>query len=780
VLIHRTELAADSDIGTLVERLYRQYMNESVISVATLIVTPMVFLGRRRRGYLCAGRRDDILLAYGYAGPEDYYEELVGDLERYAREHHLRLNIMSIRRLEEVDDVTFTATPIGARQRLVDLASFTLAGSKMRRLRHAVNRFSSNGEPSTVEYPVGSDPDTDRAIVEMIDRWCRTRTQVNGSVRLFRRDIESRRIPDRHRFFLTYRDGALANVVVINRAEGGYLMDMEFYPADAPYGGLEFAIVNIIHVLRQEGCTLYSLGDTFGPEIESSPNADDGIRAMLEQMRGESDFGQGNLQFKNKFRPENRPIYLCQPAGGEPGDVSEVLMMIADPDIEAFMDAGPEDAGTASPEPAVAGQQARHRLLADYHYNVAGLPSDSVEYDLASDSWALLATPYIKERIGRLTGRPALSPVDALGEFFPFKHLFLTADGKSAESLLCRAWPGPRGYVLQTPLFPTYIFNQIENDFVPRECPDPGLLTARSDQVFKGNADPAALQRYIEGADATVSFVCMEVNNNASGGYAASLENLKAVRAICRRHAIPLFLDATRLLENALFIARHEPAQQGRVPGEIAREICRLADGVTASLTKDFRIDAGGVLATNLDELADAVNALQAGEAAPDPAAANRMALALQDRDDIERGVAQRVRATERLWHRLEQAGVPVFAPCGGHCVLIDVMQIPGFARLEAPLASFLAWLFETTGVRAGVHSAGMQKDTVLNGTVRLAVPAGMSEAEVEAAGAAIGAAFAAPGEARPLQVVGGRGFGVAEARYRPLEERPLPAGSDR
>src|ERR1700716_4064462 len=41
----------------------------------------------------------------------------------------------------------------------------------------------------------------------------------------------------------------------------------------------------------------------------------------------------GNLQFKNKFRPENKTIFLCRPVGsGNPDNVIDIIMMIADPE----------------------------------------------------------------------------------------------------------------------------------------------------------------------------------------------------------------------------------------------------------------------------------------------------------------------------------------------------------------------------------------------------------------------------------------------------------------
>src|SRR5207248_383544 len=106
-----------------------------------------------------------------------------------------------------------------------------------------------------------------------------------------------------------------------------------------------------------------------------------------------------------------------------------------------------------------------------------------------------------------------------------------------------------------------------------------------SDAPFKGDIDVAALAELLA-SGSSVPLVMVTVTNNSGGGQPASLANLRAVREVCDRFAVPLVLDAARFAENAWFIVQRESGQADRSPREVAREMFRLADGCTISLKK--------------------------------------------------------------------------------------------------------------------------------------------------------------------------------------------------
>ena len=138
-----------------------------------------------------------------------------------------------------------------------------------------------------------------------------------------------------------------------------------------------------------------------------------------------------------------------------------------------------------------------------------------------------------------------------------FDHVFPTHQGRAAERILFEAVVKPGDVVPNNTHFDTTRANLEHVGGVALDMPK------SSDARFGGNIDLERLAQVLEGPE-HVPLVMMTLTNNAVGGQPVSLENMRAVRALCDRYQVPLMVDAARFAENAWLIKRREPGYQPR------------------------------------------------------------------------------------------------------------------------------------------------------------------------------------------------------------------------
>jgi tryptophanase len=376
------------------------------------------------------------------------------------------------------------------------------------------------------------------------------------------------------------------------------------------------------------------------------------------------------------------------------------------------------------------------------HYNLFGLHAADVLIDFLTDSgtgamsrdqWAA-----IQHGDESYAGSPSWDRfLDAVRGLFPFRHVIPTHQGRAAEKILFSVIGGPGKAIPNNTHFDT---TRANIEYTGAEAVDLLIPEGRdpaSEHPFKGNVDVAALESFLAGRDpGSVPAVFVTITNNTGGGQPVSLENLRRVRAVCDRFGIPLFLDACRFAENAWFVREREPGQSGRRVAEIVREFASLADGMTMSAKKDPLANIGGWLALNDDSIAEQCRNLEIlTEGFP-----TYGGLAGRDLEAIAQGLTEavdhdylhyRVSSTAYLGRGLEQAGIPVVKPFGGHAVYIDARALlPHVPPLEYPGQAVAAELYLAGGVRGceigtvmfGRRPDGSESPAAMD-LVRLAVP---------------------------------------------------------
>jgi tyrosine phenol-lyase len=417
----------------------------------------------------------------------------------------------------------------------------------------------------------------------------------------------------------------------------------------------------------------------------------------------------------------------------------------------------------------------RRAALETAGWNLFGLHADDVLIDLLTDSGtgAMSSAQWgaIMRGDESYAGSSSFQRFEAaITDLTGYRHVIPTHQGRAAERILFSETVRAGDVVPNNTHFDTTRANAEVAGGKALDLPCAEADDLRSDAPFKGNLDVEALQRTIAevGAD-RVPLVMVTITNNSGGGQPVSLANLRAVRAVCDEHGIPLILDAARFAENAWFIIQREPGQAERTPRDVAREVFSLADGCTISLKKDGMGNIGGVLAVNDDDLAERCRAvLVLTEGFP-----TYGGLAGRDLDALAQGLAEvtdpdylryRVRTAAYLAERAEAAGVPTVRPPGGHAVYLDARAfLPHIPAHEYPAQALACALYLEGGVR-GVEIGTLMfgrpgpdgvDEAAAHELVRLALPRRVyTQSHVDYVGEVIAAVAGRAGELRGYRIV--------------------------
>ncbi len=377
----------------------------------------------------------------------------------------------------------------------------------------------------------------------------------------------------------------------------------------------------------------------------------------------------------------------------------------------------------------------REELLKRAHYNLFLLPSEDVLIDLLTDSGTGAMSTEQWAAIMRgdesYAGSPSFSRFRAsVQDIFGYKHVIPTHQGRAAERILFGTVCKKGKVVPNNTHFDT---TRANIEFVGAEAVDLPIAEAQQPSrphPFKGNMDVEALKQLIERVGRSrIPLVMLTITNNSGGGQPVSMENARAVSAVCRQHGIPLYFDACRFAENAYFIKLREPGHENKSPKQIAREMFALGDGCTMSAKKDGMANIGGFLCTNDDALAQQEKDLliltegyptYGGLAGRDLEA---IAVGLQEALD-EDYLKYRAASTAYLGNHILEHGVPIVQPPGGHAIYLDARAfLPHIPLEQFPGVALANELYLEGGIRSVEIGTLMFAHAARMDLVRLAIP---------------------------------------------------------
>ena len=436
-------------------------------------------------------------------------------------------------------------------------------------------------------------------------------------------------------------------------------------------------------------------------------------------------------------------------------------------------------------------REEREAFIREAGYNTFLLRSEDVYIDLLTDSGTSAMSDY--QWAGMMLGDEAYAGSRnfyhleaAVREHYGYRHVIPTHQGRGAEHLMSKILIKPGDFVPGNMYFTTTRLHQelaggTFVDVIIDEAHDPA-----SPHLFKGNVDLTKLEALVREVGAPrIPYVSVAATVNMAGGQPISLANLREVRAFCDQHGLRIILDATRAVENAYFIQQREPGQAGKPVKEILSEVCSYTDGSTMSGKKDALVNIGGWLAMNDEQLAEEARNLvvvyeglqtYGGMAGRDMEAMARGIVESVQDDHIRARVGQ----VEYLGKKIEDVGVPIVKPVGGHAVYLDARAfLPHVPQDEFPAQRLTAELYLESGVRSmerGIVSAGRDPATGDHRRprlelVRLALPRRVyTQAHMDVTAETVWAVYARRNEIRGLRMVyESKYLRFFQARFEPL-----------
>ena len=356
-------------------------------------------------------------------------------------------------------------------------------------------------------------------------------------------------------------------------------------------------------------------------------------------------------------------------------------------------------------------REEREQWLKEAHYNLFNLKSDYVYIDCLTDSgtgamsdrqWAAMMMGdesyagsssffRLKDTITRLTG---------------FEYVIPTHQGRGAENVLFSHLVKAGDIVPGNSHFDTTKGHIESRKAFAIDCTIDEAKDTQLEHPFKGNVDPAKLEKVLaENAD-KIPFIIVTVTNNTAGGQPVSMENLRAVKAIAEKYNKRVVFDSARFVENAYFIKTREAGYADKTIKEIVKEMYTYADAMTMSAKKDGLVNMGGFIATRHEVLYEGAKRFcipfegfltYGGLNGRDMDA---LAIGLDENTELD-NIETRIKQVQYLAAKLDEYGIPYQRPVGGHAIFVDADRVlTNVPKEEFPAQTLAIELYREAGIR--------------------------------------------------------------------------------
>lgn len=356
-------------------------------------------------------------------------------------------------------------------------------------------------------------------------------------------------------------------------------------------------------------------------------------------------------------------------------------------------------------------REQREQWIKEANYNVFQLEARKVYIDLLTDS----GTGAMSDRqwSAMMMGDESYAGAEsflrlkaAVQRITGFEYVIPTHQGRAAENVLFSYLVHEGDIVPGNSHFDTTKGHIEGRKATALDCTIDEAKDTQLDIPFKGNVDPAKLEKALEQNANRVPFIIVTITNNTAGGQPVSMQNLREVRAIADKYHKKVVFDSARFAENAYFIKTREAGYADKSIKEIAREMFSLADAMMMSAKKDGIVNMGGFIATNVAEWYEGAKGFcvqfegyltYGGMNGRDMDA---LAVGLDENTEFD-NLETRIHQVKYLASLLDGYGIPYQRPAGGHAIFIDAPRVLSHVpKEEFPAQTLTIELYLEAGIR--------------------------------------------------------------------------------
>lgn len=336
----------------------------------------------------------------------------------------------------------------------------------------------------------------------------------------------------------------------------------------------------------------------------------------------------------------------------------------------------------------------RKNVLKSCQYNTFRISSDQVTFDMTSQGTGAMCQDQLS---GLLIG----------DEAYAGSRNFESLE-RSVRKVLGHKYVCPthnlRGSIKLISMTMVKEGNSIfSNSLTPRELTEERkakliCIPKTQDNIFPGNLDMNILQREFPNQQ-KVPYIYVETF--ADGYLPFSLSHLKELRSFLGSHYIKMVLDASGIVENALYIKRNESAYKYKPLAEIVKDIIECSNVSIVDAGQDTRCNAGGLISTDDPDL----HLIFQNEVVVYEGLHTYGGMAGRTMEIFARGLEEMIKEPQALWieeqvrrfvSRLEN--IPFIPGCDGVYIKADEF-LPDISKHQAHALAVALYL--KSGVRA-------------------------------------------------------------------------------